>query len=149
MPNHDVSVTEHKLKATLVGDIMSRLPITVNEDMPLADAAHYLTKFRISGIPVVNAKGNVIGMLTLTDFLGLFKKVLRDVEKKKDPAPKLGAKVEALMSRVVFSIREDQTLYDAMKLMDKKNIHTLPVMREDRMVGVVGRRDILQEIYRV
>jgi len=148
MPDRYISATEHKLKATLAGDIMSRLPITVNEEMPLADAAHYLTKFRISGIPVVSAKGGLIGMLTLTDFLDLFKKILKDVEKKKDPAPKLNAKVKAVMSRVVYSIREDQTLYDAMRLMDKRNIHTLPVMREERMVGVIGRRDVLHEIYR-
>lgn len=148
MPDRNISATEHKLKAILAGDIMSRLPITVSEDMPLADAAHYLTKFRISGIPVVDGKGAVVGMLTITDFLDLFKKILGDIDRKKDPARKLAAKVGAIMSRVVYSIREDQTLYDAMKLMDKKNIHTLPVMREDRMVGVIGRRDVLHEIYR-
>ena len=55
---------------------------------------------------------------------------------------KLKAKVSDIMSRNVSVLTEDNTLDDVMKLMYEKNIHTLPVVKDGKIIGIVGRRDL-------
>ena len=59
-----------------------------------------------------------------------------------------GTQVKEVMTQPVVSITEGQSLYEAAKIMSEKNIHTLPVCRGGKMVGVIGRRDIIHEIGR-
>lgn len=141
------SAIEKKLKSIQVSDLMSHEPITVDEDISLQSVAHILTKFRISGLPVVDSAGCLKGIITATDLLNRIRKILADIEDKKDPSQEFQIRVKEVMTQPVVAIAEGQSLYEAAKIMSEKNIHTLPVSRGGKMIGVIGRRDIIHVVY--
>lgn len=141
------SVAEQKLKTLLVSDIMSREPVTVDEDISLQSVAHILTKFRISGLPVVDSDGSLKGIITATDLLNTIKAIIARVDRQEDPFRELQVRVKEAMSAPVVTVTETQSLYDAARIMSEKDIHTLPVVRNGKIVGVVGRRDVLHLVF--
>lgn len=141
------SAIERKLKSIQVSDLMSHEPITVDEDISLQSVAHILTKFRVSGLPVVDSSGTLKGIITATDLLNRIKRILSDIDEQKDPSQEFQIRVREVMTHPVVSIVESQSLYEAAKIMSDKNIHTLPVVRGGKMVGVIGRRDIIHVVY--
>lgn len=147
MENIFHSPSEKKLKTIQVSDIMSHSPITVDEEISLQSAAHLLTKFRISGLPVVDVNGQLRGVITVADLFEVLKKILTDIDAKKDPGEKWNIRVKDVMSQQLFLIGGHQSLYEAAKIMGEKNIYTLPVVRDGKIIGVIGRRDIIHAIY--
>jgi len=141
------SVVEKKLKSIRTSDVMSHDPVTVDEELTLQSVAHMLTKFRISGIPVVDSGGLLKGIITATDLLNRIKGILSDIDKQKDPSQEFQVRVKEVMTRPVISISENQSLFEAATIMSEKNIHTLPVIRNGKIVGVIGRRDIIHMVY--
>lgn len=147
MGNAFYSSSEQKLKAVQVGDVMSRDPITIEEDVSIESAAHILMKFRISGIPVVDAAGALKGVVTATDLFNILHDIIADIDSQKDPAVKFQVRVQDLMSKQVCAVSESQSLYEVAKMMCEQNMHTLPVLRAGKIVGVIGRRDVIHAVY--
>jgi len=137
----------------LVKDIMTREVVTVRPDITLKELAKILKDNRIKGVPVIDKDDNLIGIITMTDLL----KILRDInywsniEKVK---PGIGIKeglikekdslvVEQKMAKGVKTVSEDDTIERVVDLMCTHNIHTIPVVKNNKLIGVIGVTDIV------
>jgi predicted transcriptional regulator len=142
-------------------DIMSREVITVNENASVRDLASLFISHDISGAPVVDATGKVIGVVTENDLIFQNKKVhlptavaildaflfLERPEKMEKELKKIaGAKVGDICSRNLISVGPETELEELATLMAEKKIHTLPVMEGEQLVGVIGKSDIIRLI---
>lgn len=118
-----------------VSDIMTRNVVTLSPDDSAEDAIETLVQQRISGAPVVDAEGRLLGVLTEYHLL------------KIASFPALTQQtVGELMTKAVWVIAEDADLTAAAELLAKHRIRRLPVVDQGRVVGVVSRRDIIQHL---
>ncbi|MBV9231231.1 MAG: CBS domain-containing protein [Chloroflexi bacterium] len=116
----------------IASDIMTPQVYTILPDASVRDAANLLSQKRISGAPVVNAEGKMIGILTEADIIS---KVNRE-----------GLKVHEIMSRNITSVTEDTPVDEIALLMSERKIKRVPVMRDDKLVGIVSRADIVRAV---
>src|SRR5262245_58197473 len=127
-------------------DIMSDHPIRVKEDIPLASVSHLMLRYRINGVLVVRQEdeNSLVGIFTTTDLLKLIDKALgrkhqRVAELKKVAMTPVGQ----VASRQIISLKNSDTVAKAIAVMHKRNVHTIPVFDKGRLVGVIGKHDIL------
>lgn len=149
MKEFDTKNVEKRLKSVKAVDIMSRFAITIKENETVANLSHLMLRFKISGVPVVTKNGDICGIVTSTDLFNLMKIVFKSMEGGGIPANYNEMPVSQLMTKDVVTITEETTLYEIMDIMCSRNIHTLPVMvlTKKDIVGVIGRRDILNAFY--
>ena len=110
-------------------DIMTRDIITVSPTMKVKELAMTLIKNQISGAPVASKDGKIVGIVSEADIVA-----------------KKGKDVRAIMSKKVISITEDASVEEIARLMTTHAIKRLPVMNEDKIVGIVSRADIVSAI---
>ena len=142
-------------------NIMTSEVITVKENATVRELAALLLTNNISGAPVVDDAGKVIGVVTESDLIFQNKKVhlptafaildafvfLERPEKMQMELKKIaGSKVGDICSRKLISVGPETELEELATLMAEKKIHTLPVMSEGRLVGVIGKSDIIRTI---
>ena len=134
----------------VASDIMSEHVIVIYEDMLVSQVAHLMLRDRVSAFPVVSEKIGVVGIITITD---LFKMISESSQENKVgefyknlPAIK-DMQVGDVMSREVLSVAPDTSLHEIIERLVEKNIHTFPVMDNGKIVGIVGRHDILNAVY--
>lgn len=124
-------------------DIMSRSVIAVPEEDSLMEAARLMMLFRVSGLPVMSKNNRLVGVITATDlFFIMGRMIARGSERLLFP------KVQSVMTQDVCTITLDTFFPEIIRLMITGNLHTLPVMENDIMVGVIGRRDVLYYYYK-
>ena len=129
-----------------VEDIMSEQPIKVKENVLVGSVAHLLLRYRINGILVVKEKNEheLVGVLTTTDLLRLIdialSKRLHRMKALKKIAHLTAGQVA---SRNVMSLQKGDKIIKAVVLMHRKNIHTIPIYHKKKLVGVLGKHDIL------
>lgn len=121
-----------------VGELMSRKPIAVSADAPLAEAARLLEEHRIHGLPVVNAMGGVVGVVSQTDMLHA-----RTTEDLWARWP--GLRVRHLMTSPALTITADADVAEAARLMEHERVHRLVVVDADGLtpVGIVSTTDLV------
>lgn len=112
-----------------VNEIMTTNVITVNDDTRIEDAARLLARHRISGLPVVNDAGALVGVVTEYDLLA-----------------KQGATVAEIMSRAVISVSPETSAEDVAHLLADRRVRRVPVLDGGRLVGIVSRSDLVQQI---
>lgn len=124
-----------------VGDVMTRGTIAVRDDVPLADAAQLLDKHHISGLPVVDRDGELVGVLSQTDLLRA-----RVIDHLWSVLP--GLAVRHLMTAPAVVATEETTIDDAAVLMEQNQIHRLVVVGPDRRtpVGILSVSDLIHEM---
>lgn len=142
-------------------DIMSRAVITIDENATVRELASLLLAHNISGAPVLDAEERVIGVVTESDLIFQNKKVhlptavaildaflfLERPEKMEKELKKIaGSKVGDICSRTLISVGPETDLEELATLMAEKKIHTLPVMADGKLVGVIGKSDIIRTI---
>lgn len=143
-----------------VADIMSRDPVVVRCETPLKEAIQILAERRISGLPVVDDKGKLIGIISETDlmwqetgvtppayimFLDSVIYLQNPATYERDLHKALGQTVGEIMSKNPISVSPDKSLRDAAKLMHDKSIHRLPVLdSEGQVIGILTRGDIVR-----
>ena len=134
------------MEKVLLEDIMCDHPIKVTDDVCLGAVAHLLLRYRINGILVVKKEdqNQLVGILTTTDLLKILSETL---SKKKQRLLELkrisNLPVSRFASKNVITLSKDTKVIKAIAIMHKKNVHTLPVYKKGKLVGVVGRHDIL------
>ena len=128
-------------------DMMTKFAITATVDETIIDLANLFMRFKISGVPVVTEEDSIIGIVTATDLFNHMRKIIGSVDDGTDPSSTCAVSVKEIMTDTVVTVTEDTTLYDLIKLMCHEGIHTFPVVREDKMVGVIGRRDVINACY--
>lgn len=149
--------------AKTVADAMSHDPIVVRPDTPIQEAIQTIAERRISGLPVVNEQGKLVGMLSETDlmwretgvtppaYITILDSViyLENPKNYEDRLHKaLGATVgDVMMKGHVHTTTPDCSLRDAARLMHEKKVHRLPVVGEDgQAIGMLTRGDIVREM---
>ena len=149
MASLDVKNMEQRLKGIKAKSLMSRFAITIKENETVMNLAHLLMRFKISGVPVVDKNGEIQGVVTATDLFNLMKNIIRDIDGQKDLDNYPNIQVNTLMTKDVVTITEETSLFEIIKIMCERNIHTLPVMLQSKkeIVGVIGRRDIINAFY--
>ncbi len=140
-------------------EIMTRKVVTVNKNLPIKELSKLFIENRFNGVPVVDDDGNVIGVVTQGDLIeqnknlhiptviALFDAVLfLDNEKKfeSDVKKLTGTKVEDIYEKHVVSVSPKANVSEITTLMAEKDIHTLPVLDGEKLVGVIGKRDIIR-----
>ena len=138
--------------------IMTRHVITVGPDTTIVEAAGTMLQNHISGLPVVDASGKLVGIASEGDFIcraeiGTQRKhgrwlrfLLGPGSAAGDFVREQGRKVGEVMTQEPFTVTEDTSLEDIVDLMEKNNVKRLPVMRGDRIVGIVSRSNLLQAV---
>ncbi len=145
----DISPVEKGMRSIRAMDIMSRYAITIPREASVSDAAHLMMRFKISGIPVIGPGGRIAGIVTATDLFRILGRMVEDIEKGFYPTDCATITVESVMISDVHTVEETTPLFDIVKLMCSRNIHTLPVLKDGDLVGVVGRRDVLHACYSI
>jgi len=139
-------------------DIMSPGVISVEADASVMQAVRLMLQYRISGLPVLGAKGDLVGIVTEGDFLrrgeiGTQRRRSRWLEFLLGPGRLAdeyvharGCKVEEVMTRAPITITEDTPLDEAVELMERHGVKRLPVLRENCLVGIVSRANIMRAL---
>ena len=139
-------------------DVMTRAVVTIAPNATIQDAIRLMLGQRISGLPVVDAEGKLIGILTEGDLLRraetgtewhrpAWLNFLRGPARVADDFVRThGRYVDELMTRVIRTVDEETPLDQVVETMEKQRIKRLPVMKDGRMVGVVSRSDLLRAL---
>lgn len=143
-----------------VHDVMTRKVSTVGRATPLREVALLLIDSGISGVPVVDAAGTVLGIVSEADFLvkeqgaravhhRRFASVLGESAEARAQLDKLAARTagEAMTSPAV-TIAPNRPIHEAAEIMTGRGINRLPVVDDGRLVGIVTRSDLVRAYLR-
>jgi len=136
-------------------DVMTRGVVTVAEDASINEAIRLMLQRKISGLPVVDSSGTLVGMVTEGDFLrrselGTERHAARWIEFLLGPGKlaenyvhAAGRKVRDVMTDQVYTAEEETQLGDVVAIMERQEIKRVPVLRGDKLVGIVTRANLL------
>ena len=142
-------------------DIMTKDVVAVTPNTSIEELAGLLVSNQISGAPVVNAAGNIVGMVTENDLISQNKRLhiptvvsflgaaiyLESSKKFADEVKRMTAtKVADICTEKVVTISEDTTLTDIATIMGEKKVHCLPVVKDGKVIGIVGKRDVVRAV---
>lgn len=138
--------------------IMTRSVITIAPDAPILEAAKTMLQHHVSGLPVVDAAGKLVGIVSEGDFIrrseigtqrkrGRWLKFLLGAgAAATDYVHEHGRKVSEVMTSDPITITEDATLEEIVNAMEANGVKRLPVMKGDKLVGIVSRANLLQAV---
>jgi len=138
--------------------IMTRPVITVTPETPIVEAANTMLRRHVSGLPVVDATGKLVGIISEGDFIrrseigtqrkrGRFLKfILGPGGQATDFVHEHGGKVGEIMTPEPLTITENTDLEEIVELMEKNSVKRLPVTHGERIVGIVSRANLLQAV---
>lgn len=141
----------------LVQDVMSKDVISIQKYESIRHVANILSEKNISGLPVVDKGGKVIGIITQADILSMlgmrkghtFKDLLKHMMGEQLPERKLGDLVGDIMTSPAATIKPNANIAEAAQIMDEKKIRRLAVVDDrNRLVGIISRADILKAVLR-
>jgi CBS domain-containing protein len=142
-------------------DIMTTDVISVQKDTSLKDLAKLMYENHINGVPVVDADGLLIGIICESDLIRKGKKLhiptvvaifdwVLYLERPKKIEKEIqvinATKVEDLYTNKVVTVDEKTPVDEIATIMEEKKISTIPVMDENRLVGVIGKTDLLRTL---
>jgi len=140
---------------------MTKELITVSPQTEIAGAAKLLLEKRINGLPVIDDSGKLVGILCQSDLVAQQKSIpipsvytlldsfipLTSLKRIDKEVRKIAAlKVEQAMTPNPVTVGPETDIEDVARLMVDKKYHTLPVMEGDKIVGVVGKEDVLKTL---
>ena len=142
-------------------DIMTTEVITVRPETEIVEATRLLLEKHINGLPVVDDKGKLVGILCQSDLIVQQKKLplpsfftfldgfipltsMKQLEKEIQKA--VATTVSQAMTRDPVTVRPDTGLNSVAALMVDKNFHTLPVVEGGKLVGIVGKEDVIRTL---
>jgi CBS domain-containing protein len=131
-----------------VRDLMTERPRSVTPDTPLRDAALDMVRAGVAGLPVVEADGRVVGMLSQRELLQhlLTKYLARGGAPAVLPADVRPRQVRDVMTRQVLCVSPDQPVAEIAAMMSNKDVDRVPVVRDGRLVGFLTRGDIVRKL---
>lgn len=142
-------------------DIMTKKVISVAPDTGITEVAKLLLEEHINGVPVVDEKGNVAGIICRSDLIAQQKKlplpsffnlldafipivspgkIDREVEKIS------AARAEQAMTPDPVTVDPQTGLEEIAAIMVNRNLHTIPVVEEGKLVGIIGKEDVLRTL---
>lgn len=142
-------------------DIMTKEVITVHPETEIIHAAKLLLEHHINGLPVVDQEGRLKGIICQDDLIAQQKKLplpsffilldsvipLTSYKKIEKAVQKMAAiTVNEAMTSDPITVGPETSLEEIATLMVKHTIHTLPVLDNDKLVGIIGKEDILSTL---
>jgi CBS domain-containing protein len=115
------------VKPRLAREVMTADPITARPEQTLQEAAELLLYHRISGLPVLDAKGDLAGVVSEADLIG-----------------KQGQTVADVMSKHPISVSVDDPLELVATTMSAHHIKRVPVLEDGKLVGIISRADVVR-----
>jgi CBS domain-containing protein len=141
-----------------VKDVMTPNVISVGIDEPVLKAARLMLENRISGLPVLNNQGEMVGIVTEGDFLRRgelgtqrhrpkwLEFILGPGRLAQEYAHTAGRKVEEIMTPEPCTIDEDETLEAVVEMMERRRVKRIPVTRAGRLIGIVSRANLMHAL---
>ena len=144
-----------------VKDFMTKEVITVSPETEIVHATKLLLENRINGVPVIDGTGKLVGILCQSDLISQQKKLpvpsfftfldglipLTSMKQFEKEVQKIAATTVAqAMTPKPVSVSPDTGIEAVAALMVDNNFHTIPVVEEGRLVGIVGKEDILRTL---
>ena len=138
--------------------IMTRSVITIAPDASILEAAKTMLQHHVSGLPVVDAAGRLVGIVSEGDFIrrgeiGTQRKrgrwltfLLGAGATAADYVHEHGRKVSDVMTSDPVSVTEDATLEEIVNAMETNGVKRLPVMKDGKLAGIVSRANLLQAV---
>ena len=138
--------------------IMTRHVITVGPETSVVEAADTMLRHHISGLPVVNPAGKLVGIISQSDFIhraeiGTERKRGRWLRFLVGPGQiasefvhERGRKVREIMTTNPVTVPENASLEDSVRLIEKHDIGRLPVMCDDQIVGIITKSNLLEAV---
>jgi CBS domain-containing protein len=135
---------------------MTHRPITIGPDASLDKAAALMIGNRVSGLPVVNAWGVVVGMITAGDLIrraelgtarpppGWLSSFVSPGHAAQDYLYAHGRKVREVMTHEVITVSPETALAEVTEMMESQQLKRLPVLEKGKLVGIVSRADLLR-----
>ena len=136
-------------------DVMTHCVVGIAPEAPILDAISRMISHQVSGMPVIDAKGKLVGIVTEGD-------LVRRVETGTEPPRRRwlelllgpgsradeysrvhGRSVQDVMSRDVVTVGKDTPLTNVVRLMEENQIKRIPVVEDDAVVGIVSRADLV------
>jgi CBS domain-containing protein len=142
-------------------EIMTPNPVTVSPEMEISQAAEILLEKKINGVPVIDASGKLVGILCQSDLIAQQKKLpipsvftfldgiisfssMKQLEKE---ARKITATTVAdAMTKNPVTVQPGTSIETVAELMIGQKFHTLPVLDDKNLVGIVGKEDVLRTL---
>ncbi len=140
-------------------DIMTHDVVTVTKDQPISDLSKLFIENHFNGVPVLDGTGKVIGVVTQGDLIeqnknlhiptviALFDAVLFLESEKKfesDVKKLTGSKIEDIYRKNPVTVSPDTDLNEITTLMAEKDVHTLPVLDNNELIGIIGKKDVIR-----
>jgi predicted transcriptional regulator len=116
----------------IASDIMTHKVCTTRPETSVQELAQLLSSQRISGAPVVDDKGQIVGVVTQADIIS---KVDRE-----------GLRVADIMCRELIAVEEKTPVGEIASLLTERRIKRVPVVRNGKLVGIVSRADIVHAV---
>ncbi|OPX86911.1 CBS domain-containing protein [Pelotomaculum sp. PtaB.Bin117] len=145
----------------LARDIMNKNVITVQEDAAIEEVAGILTENNISGAPILNKEGNLVGIVTEEDLLhketnprtpgflnilGAFI-YINGLERYREDFKKLAAqRASEIMTTDVITVGGDIEIERVAALMVDNDINRVPVVENNSVIGIISRADIIKTL---
>ena len=132
---------DHHEPQLKVRDLMARSPVTIQAESSLAQVTETLAEYDVSGLPVVDGGGSVIGVISQTDIVRL----------RAGSMPTSGwhgLLVRDLMTHQAVTVSASASLHEAARLMTEHHVHRLVVVAErgGGPIGVISESDVVREV---
>jgi CBS-domain-containing membrane protein len=144
-------------------DIMTAQVITTTPEASVTEAAELLESHRISGLPVVDKEGRLVGVITQSDLvqrardlelppainlldLHIFVETPSRFQRRLEKM--LGGTVKEVMTPDPITVAPGASVPELAALMARKQVHTLPVVERGKLVGVIGKIDLIRALAR-
>jgi CBS domain-containing protein len=139
-------------------DLMTREIVTVAPETPLADAIRLMLEHRVSGLPVVDGAGRLVGLVTEGDLLhraetgtdtvrlGWLQALLARGRMAERYMHTHGRRVQDVMTRDVLTVSEASPLDAVIRIMESRHVRRVPVVEGERLVGIISRSDLVRAL---
>lgn len=142
-------------------DVMTSDVLTVNQDDSILHAVRLMLQHKISGLPVVDTEGRLVGIVTEGDFL---RRAETDTQRRRprwieffvgpgrlasEYVHTSGRKVREVMTPDVETVTEDTLLEEVVQLMERHRVKRVPIVRGQQLVGILTRANLLRALARL
>ena len=130
---------------TEIRDIMETNIVSVQRDTPILDAVKTLVTYNFTGLPVIDKKGNIVGIITEKDVLAL----ALSIREKSYDSTKAPGLVEDFMTTDVVAVDLNESLKQVCTSLMKHPFRRIPIVSNKKLVGIISRKDIIAYIMNI
>ena len=134
----------------IAADVMTRELTTVSQDASIARALRLMLNANVEALPVVDEECHLVGILTASDLLHragvAAERLFGPTQPARENANSNGQLVASIMTRGVYWVTTNTSLETVVHIMERQHVKRIPVLQDNRLVGIVSRRDLIREL---